>query len=59
MQRTGDASCLHDGIQFAESAFRTHYLSKELREVGLAGQKVDYLYVHMRACFSSVIITSP
>jgi len=57
MQRIGNTSHLHDGLQFAKSTSRTHYISKELREGGLVGQKVDYLYVSMRICIYSVEIT--
>ena len=43
MQPTGNFSFPRVGLQFADSAFRTHYISKGLREVGLAGRKVDSL----------------
>jgi len=58
MQQTGDISCLGDGFQPAEPLFRTHYILKELREVGPAGRKVDFLYVSMRIYSYSVTLTS-
>lgn len=32
-------------IHLAEFSTRTHYILKELREVGITGKKVDFLYV--------------
>ena len=58
MQQTGDISCLDAGFRFAETPFRTHYILKELREVGPAGRKVDFLYVSMKIYVYSVTLTS-
>ena len=54
MQQTGDISSPCVGLYFTESTSRTHYILKELRDVGLAGRKVDFLYDSLRTCISSV-----
>ena len=52
MQQTGDASSPLHSLHFAKPATRTHYILKELRDVGLAGRKVDFLYGSMKICVS-------
>ena len=57
-QQIGDASSPRIDLNFAYVIhFRTHYILKELRDVGLAGQKVDFLYDFMRIYFSSAKLT--
>ena len=45
MQQTGDISSSPFDSWFTESTSRTHRILEELRDVGLAGHKVDFLYV--------------
>lgn len=58
MQQTGKTSPTPDS-HFTDFATRTHYILKELREVGLTGQKVDFLYVSIVIYFSSSKLTLP
>lgn len=44
MQQTGDTPPPRASPDLAEYISRTHYILKELRDVGLAGRKVDFLY---------------
>ena len=37
--------------QLTKFPSRTHYVLEELRDVGLAGRKVDFLYVSMTSTF--------
>ena len=46
-------------MHFTEPASRTHYILKEIRDVGLVGQKVDFLYDSMKICFRFLKLTSP
>jgi len=59
MQRTGNISSPLCGLHLTESAARTHYILKELRDVGLTGKKVDFLYVSVKFCLPSVELTLP
>ena len=59
MQQTGDISFPCIVSQFAEPASRTHRILEDLRDVGLVGRKVDFLYGSTGICFSSVKITAP
>ena len=59
MQQTGHISSSLRGLPFTESTPRTHYILKELRDVGLTGQKVDFLCVSTKTHSSSVNLTSP
>jgi len=58
-QQTGDISSALHGLHFAGPVTRTHYLLKQLRDVGITGKKVDILCVSMGICFSSTKLTSP
>ena len=55
---TGDTSST-SMTYLTELAIRTHYILKELREVGVTGKKVDFLYVSTGVCFSSFELTLP
>ena len=57
MQQTGEISPPDISLHFIESVSRTHYILKELREVGPAGQKVDFLYDFMKISVSSMKLT--
>ena len=59
MQQTGDIPSSSHDLHFAEPITRTHYLLKQLRDVGMTGKKVDFLCVSMKFRFSSVKLTSP
>jgi len=54
MQQTGDIYSSRIGLHFVESTSRTHYILEELRNVGLGGQKVDFLYGSTRTSSSVV-----
>jgi len=43
MQQTGNISSPCISPQFAESTSRTHHILEKLRDIGLAGRKVDFL----------------
>lgn len=53
-QQTGDTSSTLCSLGSAESTTRTHYILKGHRDHGMAGKKVDFLYVSMGICSSSV-----
>jgi hypothetical protein len=57
MQQTGNIPSPRIGSQFTESASRTHHILEELRDIGLAGQKVDFLYDSARIYLPSVKLT--
>lgn len=59
MRQTGEASSTLCNSHSTEFATRTHYILKELREVGPTGNKVDFLYVSMGIHFSSPEPTLP
>ena len=59
MQQTGDICSSLASTSIPKSISRTHYLLKELRDVGPAGQKVDFLYDPTRICVSSVKLSPP
>ena len=48
MQQIGNIVSPSNDLHFAESASRTHHILEPLRDVGLAGRKVDFLYDSMR-----------
>ena len=58
MQQTGEISPPSVSLHFAQSVSRTHYILNELLDVGLAGQKVDFLYDSTRICSSFIKLTS-
>ena len=58
MQQTGNVSSPLRGLYLAEPTTRTHYILKELRDIGLTGNKVDYLCVSVKVYFPPVKLTS-
>jgi len=59
MPQTGDVPSPCVCLRFTESTLRTHHISKELRDVGLVGQRVDFLYDFVVTCFPFAELTSP
>jgi len=59
MQQTGAVFSPFLGLRFTESALRTHHIIKAFRDVGLVGQRVDFLYDFMGTRFSFAELTSP
>ena len=57
MQQTGVIFFPLRGFDFTESTSRTHHILKELRDVGLTGRKVDFLYASTKTRFSAVKLT--
>ena len=57
MQQTGVIFSPLRGFDFTESTSRTHHILKELRDVGLTGRKVDFLYASTKTRFSAVKLT--
>ena len=44
MRQTGDVSSAATATQFTKPTSRTHRILESLRNIGLSGRKVDFLY---------------